>query len=104
MSQSESSRKHYLKNRAARIADKNARKKRNRVFVQEYKRNNPCIRCGESDPCCLDFHHLDKSSKFANLAEMAGRGFGLNKIIAEILKCVILCANCHRKQHFGVIA
>lgn len=102
MSQSESSRRHYLKNRAARIADKKARKIRNRKFVQDYKRTHPCIRCGESEPCCLDFHHKDPAQKFDVLAQMANRGFGLTRLLEEIAKCEILCANCHRKVHRGL--
>lgn len=104
MSQSESSRRHYEKNRAARIADKRARKKRNVEFVQEYKRSHSCTRCGESEPCCLDFHHIDPSTKIGVIAWMAHRGFGLERIKEEIAKCEILCANCHRRFHFGVIA
>lgn len=104
MSQAESSKRHYEKNKAARIADKKARKRRNRIFVQEYKRSHPCVRCGESEPCCLDFHHVDPSLKFDVLAQMANRGFGLVRIIEEIAKCIILCANCHRKQHYGGFA
>ena len=100
MSQSENSRKHYIKNRVARIADKKSRKLRNRVFVQEYKATHPC-KCGESTPCCLDFHHKDPSQKFEVLGIMAARGFGLERIKEEIAKCEILCANCHRKFHFG---
>src|SRR5258708_29273690 len=104
MSQSESSRKHYLKNRAARIADKNARKKRNADYIREYKRTHLCSICGESEPCCLDFHHTDQSQKSDVLGRMAHRGRGLKFIIEEIAKCEILCANCHRKFHFGPVA
>ena len=99
MSQAESSRRHYEKNKAARIADKKERKRRNRVFVQEYKKSHPCVRCGESEPCCLDFHHAEPSTKIGALAEIVNLGFGLVRIIEEINKCIILCANCHRKEH-----
>jgi hypothetical protein len=104
MSQTESSRKHYLKNRAARIADKKARKRRNHIFVQEYKKSHPCVNCGESEPCCLDFHHKNPAEKFRVIGGMADRGFGLDKIKAEIAKCEILCANCHRRFHYGLLA
>lgn len=103
MSQSASSRKHYLNNRAARIADKKARKVRNREFIQEYKRTHPCIRCGESDAVCLDFHHRDPVKKFIEVSLMGNRGYGQEKILTEITKCDILCANCHRKFHRGLL-
>jgi hypothetical protein len=99
MSQAESSRKHYLKNRAARIADNKARKERNRVLVQEYKRSHPCIKCGESELCCLDFHHRDPSKKDFVIGQSYNRGVGVERIKQEIAKCDILCANCHRKLH-----
>src|SRR5579859_1731039 len=103
-SQSESSRKHYLSHRLERIADKKERKKRNHLFVSEYKKTHPCVRCGESEPCCLDFHHVDPSKKFRVIGGMADRGFSIKKIIAEIAKCEMLCANCHRRLHFGRVA
>jgi hypothetical protein len=102
MSQSESSRTHYLKNRDQRIADKKARKKRNHGFIQEFKRTHACVRCGESEPCCLDFHHLDPSAKFDTVSRMGLAGFGLEKIKVEIAKCEMLCANCHRRVHRGL--
>lgn len=104
MSQSESSRRHYLKNRVNRIADKNARKERNRVLVQEYKRSHSCIACGESEPCCLDFHHRDPTQKDFVIGASYTRSIGIGRIKAEIAKCDILCANCHRKFHYGVLA
>lgn len=98
ITQAESSRKHYLKNRERRLVENKARKRRNREFVREYKQAHPCVRCGESEPVCLDFHHLDPSLKFGLLTWMANHG--LEKIKDEISKCEILCANCHRKEHF----
>lgn len=60
-----------------------------------------CINCGESDPCCLDFHHTDPSKKEFSLAEAVGRGLSKEKIKKEIDKTQILCANCHRKHHYS---
>lgn len=102
MSQSESSRKHYLKFRDKRIADKRARENRNRDFIQQYKTEHACVRCGESEPCCLDFHHRDPSQKIDVLGRMAKAGYGQQSIVEEIAKCDILCANCHRKVHRGL--
>ena len=59
-----------------------------------------CIRCGETHPACLDFHHRDgKTTKEGNIAEI--RRFSYARIYAEIAKCDVLCANCHRKHHWG---
>ena len=64
-------------------------------------KKTPCIVCGESEPICIDFHHIDPSKKDFTIGQHRSR----NKILlqAEIDKCVCLCANCHRKVHAGVI-
>lgn len=58
-----------------------------------------CVRCGEKHPACLDFHHRDgKESKLGNIGQF--RKFGTDRLLAEIAKCDVLCANCHRKHHY----
>lgn len=57
-----------------------------------------CIKCGEKDPACLDFHHRNgKLDKLGNIGTF--RKFGKQRILDEIAKCDVLCANCHRKHH-----
>lgn len=60
-------------------------------------RKGGCVRCGESDLSCLDFHHRDRETKDADATGM--RRFSLKRMLAEIAKCDVLCANCHRKHH-----
>lgn len=76
-----------------------ARKKEIKEYL--YSQKKPCVVCSESDPVCIDFHHLDKEDKDFTI----GTNWGRNKEILqkEIDKCVCLCANCHRKVHAGVI-
>tara|TARA_Y100000034_G_scaffold136915_1_gene217057 strand:- start:6035 stop:6562 length:528 start_codon:yes stop_codon:yes gene_type:complete len=68
-----------------------------RKFVFDLKAKNSCKICGEKDPVCLEFHH--KTDKKMLICQMAHRGHSIKKILAEITKCDILCANCHRKLH-----
>ena len=56
-----------------------------------------CVRCGEADPACLDFHHRDPTQKLGHIGEF--RKFGMERLLTEIAKCDVLCANCHRKLH-----
>jgi hypothetical protein len=56
-----------------------------------------CIRCGEVHPACLDFHHRNPEEKEGHIGEF--RKFGMKRLLAEIAKCDVLCANCHRKFH-----
>src|SRR6266576_1946773 len=65
--------------------------------IHEYKANNPCVRCGEKDTRCLDMHHREPGSKLFNIFEHGGYSLEMLKI--EILKCEVLCSNCHRKHH-----
>jgi hypothetical protein len=53
---------------------------------------------GEEWPiACFDFHHLDATQKEKNLARLLGKSRA--KVIPEIMKCALLCSNCHRRRH-----
>lgn len=61
-----------------------------------------CVCCGyDRHQGVLDFHHLDRSTK-----EFAISGQGLTrsweKIKAELDKCILVCANCHREIELGI--
>jgi hypothetical protein len=57
----------------------------------------PCADCGgRFDPVCMDFDHLPEYEKVADIASMFRRKFAWSKIEAEIAKCDVVCANCHR--------
>lgn len=73
----------------------------NLKLVVLYKLQNPCILCGEDEPSCLDFHHPDPSDKEFNVAEYYACSWA--KIHKEMLKCVVVCRNCHAKIHAGLI-
>lgn len=64
----------------------------------EFLQDKQCLECGEKDIRVLEFHHTDSSSKEAEISTMIGYGFRWEKILSEIEKCIILCANCHRKE------
>jgi hypothetical protein len=71
-----------------------------RRWIYEYKRSaDGCRRCGETDPACLVFHH-HSGEKSETIASLVGDAYPKEKIRSEIKKCVLLCANCHRKEHF----
>jgi len=67
--------------------------------VANFKSNNKCNICKESNPVALDFHHL-ADKKFGIRAGISS-GYNLKKIVDEMSKCIVLCANCHRKEHHG---
>lgn len=65
-------------------------------WIFDYLREHPCVDCGEADPVVLEFDHV-RGEKFATIARMA-QGFSLAKVRAEIAKCDVRCANCHRRK------
>lgn len=76
-------------------------KARGKKFVQRYKRIVGCKLCTENEPAALDLHHLDPSVKEGNPSEFYGHSRSTLK--SELRKCVVLCANCHRKVHAGLL-
>lgn len=68
------------------------------VWFNEYKSSCSCA-CGENDPICLDFHHKNVNNKVLEISNAVSNGWSLQKLQAEIAKCKVVCANCHRKIH-----
>ena len=69
-----------------------------RMFVRGLKMSNSCVKCAESHPDVLEFDHVEPSSKSTDISYMAQHAYSLETIEKEIAKCVLLCANCHRKR------
>jgi 5-methylcytosine-specific restriction endonuclease McrA len=83
--------------RQRRAARKKHNTRRNIEMLRMMRACAGCAVCGESDPCCLHFHHV------------RGKAFELSRakrcpsaLLAETAKCVVLCANCHAKVHDAV--
>ena len=85
--------KHLYKERARKRKAAVVRQ-RMRLLV-EYWRENPCTDCGETDPLVLEFDHLaDKAFDISRA--LPDRSW--QSILAEIAKCQVVCANCHRRR------
>jgi hypothetical protein len=93
------SKAHYKKYKASYNKRNNEQKLKTRLMLNELKAATGCKFCSEKEPVALDFHHL--RGKDRELSSMGG--FNEQRIQKEIAKCVILCANCHRKVHAGLI-
>lgn len=67
-----------------------------RKFIDKIKLSKGCLHCGYKDHAvALDFDHLDPSDKNFNISQYFATA-SIEKLIKEINKCQILCANCHR--------
>ena len=99
----EASRRHYAKHRdkviaKAKVLSKKARD-RVRTHINTHLKVNPCVDCGETDPIILEFDHVTGTKDF-NISDAVRFGYGMKKIIAEMAKCEVRCANCHRKKTY----
>jgi len=64
----------------------------------DYK-NFCCQFCGyDKDITALEFHHLDSSQKEILPSKLYYRSWDYAK--QELDKCIVLCSNCHREEHF----
>lgn len=62
-----------------------------------------CQICGYNrEITALEFHHKDESQKDFGLSQR-GLTRSWEKIKAEIAKCILVCANCHREIHAGLL-
>ncbi len=69
---------------------------RTRILRRMKELAGGCSRCNVTDGRILQYHHKDPKTK-------AGRGIradlGWARLLPEIDKCVVLCANCHALEH-----
>jgi hypothetical protein len=82
---------------------RDARRRRNAALILAAKRGG-CSRCPENDPRCLDFHHREPALKAFVLGSKEAKDCTVERLQAEIAKCDLLCANCHRKEHLAPVA
>lgn len=65
-------------------------------YIFSVKYNGCCVDCGNDDWRVLDFDHKDPSEKSCSVSSMIWNGSGMDALKAEIAKCELRCANCHR--------
>lgn len=93
----------YRKNKRKVLDGNNRRRREALKELDEYKKSLSCSECGFSFyefPFCCDFHHVgdDKAGEVRALI-----GKGKKAMWREVAKCIPLCANCHRKKHYGPV-
>jgi hypothetical protein len=96
----------YLKNSdkvksKSRLSNKIS-KVRNQKYVRGIKASKGCFFCPEKEPVALDFHHTS-NDKEHNIARLANSSNAIEFIEKEIAKCIVVCSNCHRKLHAGLL-
>jgi hypothetical protein len=63
-----------------------------------------CMDCGQRFPhFVMDFDHREGEEKIDHIANMLHKRRPLEVILAEVKKCDVVCANCHRIRTFNRI-
>lgn len=85
---------------------------KNKEYVKTYQRESKrkrkelaieylggvCKRCNQTyHPACFEFHHIDPKDKDRDPSKMLQLSW--KRLTAELDKCQLLCANCHRLTH-----
>jgi hypothetical protein len=91
---------YYARNRDEEIARVTRRQRATLEFLRDVRRR-PCADCGGVfSPWVMDFDHRDPTKKSFNV--MSGRAMLMSRsrLMAEIEKCDIVCANCHAARTY----
>ncbi len=89
----------YKKNPLSNSESFVRRRKAIRQLIVSTK-NRPCMDCNKEYPYyVMDFDHV-RGTKKINLGAAASKMWALATIQAEIDKCDVVCANCHRERTF----
>ena len=91
-------RDHYLKNKDTYLRRNKERKKRLKKQWLEFKESLSCEICGERHISTIDFHHIKRSKDNRPVNKLVSN-HNFKEAYEEIKKCMVLCANCHRKLH-----
>lgn len=82
------------------VKDKAGRRAEVRAWLNDYKKTLCCGRCGYKHPAALQFHHTDASKKKFEIGSAVSLLKSLKQVQEEILKCEVVCANCHLVHHY----
>jgi hypothetical protein len=82
--------------RSRYIERQRARWRANAALLDQL-RDVPCTDCGgRYPPCAMDFDHPDPAGKVEGVTRLISKG--THRMLAEVAKCDIVCANCHRSR------
>jgi|ERR1051326_1265154 hypothetical protein len=73
----------------------------NKELVWSIKASNPCVDCFTwFNPWIMEFDHLPQFDKTINISKAIYK-HGFDYLINEIMKCDLVCANCHRERTYN---
>ena len=92
----------YADRREYMIKAVSKRRKMIRQMAISYLGGKCCFCSYDRCIAALDFHHVDESSKSFGLSQN-GLTRSWEKTEHELQKCILVCANCHREIHAGIL-
>ena len=91
-------RRHYRNNKQVYTARARKYEAAIRSFLNQYKEESGCSDCGSYLPhYVMDFDHVRGEKKF-NMSKFCT---SLPRLVDELNKCEVVCANCHRIRTHG---
>lgn len=83
---------------AVRRANRKKREKFNQL------KTGPCADCGGTfHPYVMDFDHREGTEKCFAISLAANMNIAWDRVLAEVAKCDLICANCHRMRTWNQI-
>lgn len=96
--QKEYLRRHYAENKDKYVDSAYASREKRKAVLQEAK-NKPCADCGVQYPYyVMDFDHIEDKSFQISQAGASQKYGSFENLLAEVAKCEVVCANCHRER------
>lgn len=92
------------RNRCKKCAVEAVQRRRDKIklLAIEYK-GGKCVICNYNRCVqALEFHHLDPTQKEFSIGDK-GHTRSWERVKEELDKCVLLCSNCHKEVHAGLI-
>lgn len=100
----------YDANPTRYTATKATRRRELAAWVWDLKKDKPCTDCGVIfHPAAMQWDHIS-NDKAIDIANTAGSSWSRKRILEEISKCELVCANCHhirtfyRREHLRDVA
>jgi len=85
------------KERARSNAKNAATYRKHRDLLDKIKLEQGCAHCGfDTHPAALQFHHPSDDKAFTVSSSLQR---STHLLLAEVAKCIVLCANCHAIEH-----
>lgn len=94
------SKRHYEANKQSYLERNTRYRTEIRRFIKNLKEASPCKDCGVKYPYyVMDFDHIDGATKINDINYLTSTG-RIGALHKEIVKCEIVCANCHRQRTY----